>query len=171
MFRVLGIHNFAYWSKLCLLRSKEKISLFLFCLHRDRRGHLLQSLPKSRNIFHQLRMQFIYNRAAGARGAEGTMTPPDFGRSVDPISTRGWGWGSLCLPNNDGTPGFSDLPTALWCTAQQSAQSECCVEWRSVGVHFLRHKLDISSQWNFLRSKKHKVLNMPFLYYYFLENL
>ena len=28
------------------------------------------------------------------------------------------GWGSLCPPNNTGTPGFSDLPTALdskWC--------------------------------------------------------
>ena len=38
------------------------------------------------------------------------MAPPDFGRSVNPISTKG---GRLCLPNDTGTPGFSDLPTAL----------------------------------------------------------
>ena len=38
------------------------------------------------------------------------MAPPDFGRSVNPISTKG---GRLCPPNNTGTPGFSDLPTAL----------------------------------------------------------
>ena len=33
-----------------------------------------------------------------------------FGRSVNPISNKG---GRLCPPNNTGTPGFSDLPTAL----------------------------------------------------------
>jgi hypothetical protein len=35
---------------------------------------------------------------------------PDFGRSVNPISTRG---SRLCPPYNTGTAGFSDLPTAL----------------------------------------------------------
>ena len=43
-------------------------------------------------------------------GAGGAMAPPDFGRSVYPISTKG---GRLCPPNNTGTPGFSDLPTGL----------------------------------------------------------
>ena len=37
-------------------------------------------------------------------------TAPYFGRSVNPISTKG---GRLCPPNNTGTPGFSDIPTAL----------------------------------------------------------
>ena len=37
---------------------------------------------------------------------------PYFGRSFNPISTR-VGGGRLCPPNNTGTPGFSDLPTAL----------------------------------------------------------
>ena len=36
---------------------------------------------------------------------------PDFGRLVNPISTKG---GRLCPPNNTSTPGFSDLPTALY---------------------------------------------------------
>ena len=45
-------------------------------------------------------------------GVGGDMAPPEFGRSVNPISTR---WGRLCPPNNIGTPGFSDLPTALHC--------------------------------------------------------
>ena len=42
--------------------------------------------------------------------AGGAMAPPDFVRSVNPISIRG---GRLCPPNNTDTPGFSDLPMAL----------------------------------------------------------
>jgi hypothetical protein len=38
------------------------------------------------------------------------MAPPNLGKSVNPISTKG---GSLCPLNNTGTPGFSDLLTAL----------------------------------------------------------
>ena len=38
------------------------------------------------------------------------MSAPDFGRSVNPISIKG---GRSCPPNNTGTPGFSDFPTAL----------------------------------------------------------
>ena len=40
----------------------------------------------------------------------GAMAPPDFGRSVNPISTRGTDYAHLIT--ND-TSGFSDLPTAL----------------------------------------------------------
>ena len=40
------------------------------------------------------------------------MATPDFGRSVNPISTRVWG--RLCPPNNNGIARFSDLPTALY---------------------------------------------------------
>ena len=43
-------------------------------------------------------------RPCGCRG------PPDFGRSVNPISTRGTDYAHLITT---GTPGFSDLPTAL----------------------------------------------------------
>ena len=43
-------------------------------------------------------------------GAGGAMAPPNFGRSINPISTKG---GRLCPPNDTGTSGFSDLPTAL----------------------------------------------------------
>ena len=49
------------------------------------------------------------------------MKPPDFGRSVNPISTKG---GRLCPPNNTGTPGFSDLPTALICKGSKSLMFE-----------------------------------------------
>ena len=38
------------------------------------------------------------------------MAPPDFGRSVNPISTRGTDYSHLITT---GTLGFSDLPTAL----------------------------------------------------------
>ena len=47
------------------------------------------------------------------------MSPPDFGRSVNPISTKG---GRLCPSNNAGTPGFSDLPTALMMFTQLNAR-------------------------------------------------
>ena len=52
------------------------------------------------------------------------MAPPDFGRSVNPISTR---WGRLCPPNNTGTPGFSDLPTAeyVWCMVLHGRYAIC----------------------------------------------
>ena len=52
----------------------------------------------------------IYIRGVYPGGAGGAIAPPDFGRSVNPISIKG---GRLCPPNNTGTPGFSDLPTAL----------------------------------------------------------
>ena len=54
-----------------------------------------------------------YTRLSTIRGvvrgsAECAMAHPDFGRSVNPISTR------LCPSKiTTGTPGFSDLPTAL----------------------------------------------------------
>ena len=49
--------------------------------------------------------------AVGVVGAEVARgAPPDFGRSINPISTRG---SRLCPPNNTGTPGFSNLPMAL----------------------------------------------------------
>ena len=38
------------------------------------------------------------------------MAHPDFGRSVNPISTRGTDYAHII---DTGTPGFSDLPTTL----------------------------------------------------------
>ena len=52
----------------------------------------------------------INSKGAVPGGAGGAMPPPDFGRSVNPISTKGV---RLYPPNNTGTPGFSNLPTAL----------------------------------------------------------
>ena len=43
----------------------------------------------------------------GAKGA--TMAPSDFGRSGNPYLSQG---GRLFSPNNNGTPGLLDLPTA-----------------------------------------------------------
>ena len=50
------------------------------------------------------------------------MAPPDFGRTVNPISTKG---GRLCTPNNTGIPGFSDLPTALRKAELLKSESVC----------------------------------------------
>ena len=52
----------------------------------------------------------LLHRGVTYTGAGGAMAPPDFGRSITPISTTG---GRLCPSNNTGTPGFSELPTAL----------------------------------------------------------
>ena len=43
-------------------------------------------------------------------GAGAAIAPPDFGRSVNPISTMG---ADNAHRITTGTPGFSDLPTAL----------------------------------------------------------
>ena len=49
--------------------------------------------------------------------------PPDFGRSVNPMSTKG---GRSCPPNDTGAPGFSDLPTALiWAAATLKELVQC----------------------------------------------
>ena len=49
--------------------------------------------------------------------AGGAIAPPDYGRSINLISTKG---DRLCPPNNTDTPGFSDLPTAL------NSALQCC---------------------------------------------
>ena len=54
-------------------------------------------------------------------GAGGAMAPPDIGRSVTPISTRGTDYAHLITT---GTPGFSDHPTALWPTAAVTQWSQ-----------------------------------------------
>ena len=46
-------------------------------------------------------------------GAGGAMAHLDFGRSFNSISTKG---GRLCPSISTGTPGFSNLPTALVAT-------------------------------------------------------
>ena len=69
----------------------------------------------------------------------GAMAPPDFGRSVNPISTKG---GRLSPPNNTGTPGFSDLPTALWLLMQEQAVGFFCMKTNGL--------------WQFLLENMHK---------------
>ena len=53
---------------------------------------------------------YVLRRGVVPGGAGGAMAPPNFGRSANPISTKG---DRLCQPNNIGTPRFSDLLTAL----------------------------------------------------------
>ena len=57
-------------------------------------------------------MKASHTRGVVPRGTGGSMVPPNFGTSVNPISTNCNG-GRLCPPNNTGTPGFPDLPRAL----------------------------------------------------------
>jgi hypothetical protein len=51
-----------------------------------------------------------------AVGAGDAMAPPDFGRSVNLLSTRGK-YHAHQINTGPPTPGFSDLPTALLCVA------------------------------------------------------
>jgi hypothetical protein len=55
-------------------------------------------------------MMLIHIRAVASGGAGGAKAPPVFGRSVNPISTRG---DTLSPPSTSSPPGFSDLATAL----------------------------------------------------------
>ena len=64
---------------------------------------------RKRGFINQLHKKTMAIRPVVPGGAGGAMAPPNFGRSVNPTSTKG---GRLCPPNNTGTPGFSDLPTA-----------------------------------------------------------
>ena len=59
-------------------------------------------------------------------GTGGAMAPPDFGRSVYPNSAKGGG--QICPPNNTGTPGFSDLPTALTVNTNQLHCLSCQIK-------------------------------------------
>ena len=59
------------------------------------------------------RLMCPYPRGVVPPGGAGVAMAPPLERSVNPISIGGGG-GRLCPPNNTGTPGFSDLPTALY---------------------------------------------------------
>ena len=60
------------------------------------------------NFFHYKIPCYYRPVVPGCAGC--AMAHPDFGRSVNPISTRGTDYAHLITT---GTPGFSDLPTAL----------------------------------------------------------
>ena len=83
------------------------------------------SNPMAGSIECELQTRCLFSECSQAcRPGGAAKAPPDFGRSVNPISTGAGG--RLCLPNNTGTPGFSDLPTALvpeWSTQQVCNQS------------------------------------------------
>ena len=59
--------------------------------------------------FNGVTIRFVTPRAVGAVGARGSF-PPDFDRSVNPISTRG---ADYAHHSNTSPPGFSDLAMAL----------------------------------------------------------
>ena len=109
-----GFSSKGLWGRLCTY-GQERLSnnigigcKFKFkcksnCSQQILRGYS-DTMGKNRQ---RLIVLHMHNRGVISGGAGGAMVPPDFGRSVNPIST--WG-GSLCPPNNTG---FSDLPTAL----------------------------------------------------------
>ena len=74
------------------------IRKILGSLYKPSKGRRLSSSSEKSGDFH------------GRPLFPGGMAPPHFGRSVNPISIEG---GRLFPPNNTGTPGFSDFPTAL----------------------------------------------------------
>ena len=54
----------------------------------------------------------VHSRGVVPGGAVGAIAPPHFGRSLNPISTRGVG-GDYAHQIKMAPPSFSDLPTAL----------------------------------------------------------
>ena len=55
-------------------------------------------------------IHYTLGRSVVPGGAGGAMTPPDFGRLVNPISTRGTDYAH---PSTTSSPGFSDLATRV----------------------------------------------------------
>ena len=58
------------------------------------------------------------------------MAHPDFARSVNPISTRGTDYAHLITTC---TPGFSDLPTALYYRHYLHCQLKICAPPQAIG--------------------------------------
>ena len=75
--------------------------------HRSR-SILIHTKLLALRLYHGYEIKYIY-RPVVPGDARGAIVPPNFGRSVNPIQTKG---GRLCPPNITGTPGFSNLPTA-----------------------------------------------------------
>ena len=84
------------------------------------------------NKLNETTRYFYICRPVVPGGAGGAMAPPDFVRSVNPISTKG---ARLCPPDNTGTPQFSDLPTVLICTFITPNFKLYLVQVRSSGFH------------------------------------
>ena len=88
--------------------DQEKVLRDMFHAEMDAiKSRVDNDLAKQKALLLKVNMNY---RPVVPGGAGGAMAPPDFGRSVNPISTKG---GTLCPPNNTGNTGFSDLPTAL----------------------------------------------------------
>ena len=108
---------FSLWGWLCIdgqerlsnnigIGCKFKFKCKSSCNQQILRGYS-DTMGKNRQ---RLIVLHMHNRGVVPGDAGGAMVPPDFGRSVNPISILG---GRICPPNNTGTPRFSDLPTAL----------------------------------------------------------
>ena len=75
--------------------------------------HIFKSKSKPENMSENNMLNFSSFRPTKPvvpGGAGDALAPLDFDRSINPISIKR---GILCPPNNTGTLGFSDLPTAL----------------------------------------------------------
>ena len=75
------------------------------------KGQSTVKQDESKHQSHSIKFSFPIDRGVTPGGAGGAMAPPDFCRSVNPISTREGG--RLCPSNNTGTPGFLDLTKVL----------------------------------------------------------
>ena len=86
--------------------SPQKIGLILV-LHMH---IVLGIICLESNFMHKKKKEINNLQQNRSRGVVPGGVPPDFGRSVNPVSTRGTDYAHLITT---GTPGFSDLPTAL----------------------------------------------------------
>ena len=77
--------------------------------------------PSSAAALRKLQLRILQCHSISCRGvvpggAGGAMAPQILKDLLNLFQPNG---GRLCLPNNTGTPGFSDLPTALSCCAEK----------------------------------------------------
>ena len=88
-------------------------------------------------------------------GGQGGLAHPEFGSSVNPITTRGTDYTHLIIT---GTPGFSDLPTALDCVVEsiKTSQNSSQMVFRATGdcrCSYRKHQNKSVDRGFLLRSK------------------
>ena len=92
-----------------ILRNRRSIRNWMVCFDFTKLAPSPVSWP-STSLLRTQCVPCMEGRPVASRGAGGARAPPLFGRSVNPISTRG---GTLSPPSSTCHPGFSDLATAL----------------------------------------------------------
>ena len=80
----------------CGTNSGDIVKLYVDFLANGQAHHMFSRFLNLRNLVRNFLCFVFLHRAVVSGGAEGALAPPEFGKSVNPIPTRG---GRLCPPH------------------------------------------------------------------------